>query len=105
MHNGENASSLEFKTDAQVEELSRYSSNGAGGFIYWNIRTDAQVRDLNRHSATEQMEFFVGIFGQTDIDEYGQMCSPEHQRRPKQPVDRHSSCCFCQNTGCPAATP
>ena len=34
LHDGGNASSLEFNTDIQVEELSRYSSDGAGGFIY-----------------------------------------------------------------------
>jgi hypothetical protein len=82
LRDGGNASSLGFKTDTQVEELSRYSSNGAGGLILldnldrcpsqgaeqtlsngagellcWYIQTNAQVRELNRHSATEQVKF------------------------------------------------
>ena len=55
---------LEYLEGCPSQAAEQTLSNGACELLCWNIRTDAQVRELNRHSATEQMNFFAGIFRQ-----------------------------------------
>ena len=74
------------------QEAEQTLSNGADGSLYWNIRG----RGKSHVSKTLRQLLEVGPW--VKLMKTGKGTVQNIQRHPKQPIDRHSCCCFCPHT-------